>query len=143
MEGGGEDGTILGLSEEADAWDHVHTGSVDVRTACEDGEEGGYEMLYLGGSAEAVDLGGPGSQFGPLEGFRMRGGVARGSADGKVRQVAAQPVSTSAAAAVRRQRTSNRRSGTRPSRPGRAPCARPCGQGGAVAADLPQPAAAE
>jgi hypothetical protein len=87
VEGGGEDGTILGPSEEADAWDHVHTGSVDVHEilpARDGGEEGGYEMLYLGGSAEAVDLGGPGSQFGPLEGFRMRGGVARGSADGKV-----------------------------------------------------------
>ena len=71
-----EGGAVLMPEDDEGAWDHVQVGSVDVWEA----EDGGYEMLYLGANAEAVDLGMMGA--GPVDGFRMRGGLARGGAAG-------------------------------------------------------------
>ena len=65
-----EDGAVLRPSDDADSFDHVHVGITDVYPL----DDGSLAALYLGGSAEGVDLGiGPG---GPLGGFRMRPGAA-------------------------------------------------------------------
>lgn len=68
------EGSILAPSEDAAAFDHVHIGLTDVLPL----GGGSYAGLYLGGSAEKVDLGmGPG----PIVGFKMRPGAAT-SVDG-------------------------------------------------------------
>ena len=75
-------GTILEPAvDDAEAWDHVQTGVVDVWEKSGESSSPSYEMLYLGASVEAINLGA--AAPGPLEGFRMRCGVATGSSDGR------------------------------------------------------------
>ena len=65
-----EGGSILRPSEDPAAFDHVHLGMTDVLVNEDDGS---YTALYLGGSAEQVNLGmGPG----PISGFKMRPAAA-------------------------------------------------------------------